>query len=82
MSDAKSIPIYQQMLDLLADGRMHTREELHQLCLPSGIDTVRQRIFHLKARLPVGEAIRSTRIDGVLYYQLVRLLASAADGRK
>lgn len=71
-----------KMLRLLSDGEPHPVSELHELCLPSGRKAVRTNILALRKALPPGEAILCTIRNRKTYYQHVRLLASANDGRR
>lgn len=72
-----------RMMELLADGRAHTRAELHA-CLwdtESDVKNVRSHIALLRREIrPQGQDIVCEILNRVTYYRLVRLLASAYDG--
>jgi DNA-binding response OmpR family regulator len=72
-------PTQVRMLALLADGRMHTKEEL-QLCLSdelSGFNAVRIHLTYLRKKLrPIGQDILCEYNQHKYFYRHVRLLAS------
>ncbi len=77
-------PTQKAMLCVLADGRPHTREELHA-CLPDELGALSNIQNHIAA---IRKTLRSRGEDIVceyhkrsLYYRHVRLLASTHDGR-
>lgn len=71
-------PTQQAMLDVLAGGRPHTRDELHA-CLPDELGEANNVHAHLSAirkRLrSKGEDIVCRRLTGVPLYTWVRLVA-------
>lgn len=69
------------ILELLSDGRPHTREDLHECCGPSSIAVVRVHVHNLRKELPSNEDIVCRTINGKTHYQHVLLLPSAYDGR-
>lgn len=72
----------QAMVDILSDGMPHTREELHACCGPSSMSTIRFHLTYIRKKLPPGEDILLRILNRRRYYQWVRLLASAVNGRK
>ena len=70
------------MLDILSDGKRHPRKELHACCGPSRFTIVSVHICNLRKKLPRGQDILCVARDNSHFYQLVRLIASANDGRK
>lgn len=67
----------QAMLAILADGRPHTREELHACCGPSSRSVIQFHISTIRRKLAAkGEDIVCVRRGHSLFYQHVRLLVS------
>lgn len=77
-------PTEQRIIQLLNDGLLHSREEIHT-CLDdelSDISAIRPHITHIRNKLrPFGEDIMCRRHNGSYYYQQVRLVSSGHDGR-
>lgn len=73
------------MLDLLADGISHSREELRAL-LPDelgAISNIRTHLTAIRKQLrPQGRDIICEIRAGQTYYRHVRVLPSANDGRR
>lgn len=83
MSKNGYTPIQKAILEVLSDGRRHTRPEL-LVCLNDELaepTNLQPHITAIRKKLPPSEAIHCINHHGI-YYQHVRLLASAVDGRK
>lgn len=78
-------PTQRRLLDVLADGRQHTAEEL-RTCLGDEMGDpalLRNTIAIMRRRLrPTGYDVTVWRTDNVVAYCLVRLLASPYDGKR
>ena len=76
-------PTQQRIVDLLSDGRAHTREEV-QKCLVDElgpVENIRPHLTSLRKILrPHGKDIACQLLNRKSYYVLVRVLASAVDG--
>lgn len=70
--------VQQRMMKVLSDGVAHRREELHA-CLHDELGPMRNISAHLvmlrRQLRPLGQSISCTRLDGQIYYCLVRLVA-------
>lgn len=77
-------PTQKRMLEVLADGAYHRREELHA-CLGdelSPISSIRVYLSNMRKLLrPQGETISCETRDGVTYYRHARIVASPNDGQ-
>ena len=74
-------PTQKKMLDILADGRIHTKEELHTCCGPSSLSVVAVHIVYLRKKLrPIGQDIVCVFERRRIHYRQVRLLGPADDG--
>lgn len=75
----------QRLFNVLQDGRLHPFQELFD-ALDNDLNSavvVRVHLFHMRKKLrPAGYDITSLKDGGTLRYQLVRLLASAYDGKR
>ena len=78
-------PTQNRMLDVLADGMAHTRQELHA-CLSDELSaetSIQPHITHLRKRLRLkGQDILCEVAGRDVRYRHVRMLASAADGKR
>jgi len=80
--EEKEGTIRSEMLKILSDGLPHTSKELHGCCGPSCRAVVRVHMVHIRKKLRLkGEDVVCVFRQGRYYYQHVRLLASANDGR-
>ena len=70
------LTIKDQMMEILRDGRPHTRQELFECCDPlADISVVRKHVCELRNTIPVGTAILCILINRSIGYQWVRLIA-------
>ena len=73
-----------RILQLLRDGLPHRREEVHA-CLDDDLSALRSITPHLtrlrKKIQPAGQDILAVTTGRITFYQQVRLLNSANDGR-
>jgi len=85
LTNSKFTKTEQLMLNVLADGYPHTREELHA-CLPdelSALGAIKRHLSGIRKKLrPQGQDIICELRDRRPLYRHVRLLASATDGRR
>lgn len=84
MDFSKFPPVQRKMLEVLADGMPHTKEELHA-CLwdeQGPLSNIRAHICIIRKSLqPIGQDIVcEIRRNRKTYYRQVRLLASACNG--
>ncbi len=67
-------PIQRAMLDVLADGHPHTREELHA-CLyddMGAMSNIRAHLTNLRKKLrPAGRDVACERVNGIVRYRLL-----------
>ena len=77
-------PTEHRIIRLLADGLPHRREEVHA-CLDdelSQIESIYPHISKLRRKIqPSGQDILAVTTGRITFYQQVRLLNSANDGR-
>ena len=85
MTNGKFTETEKRMLQVLADGMAHTREELHA-CLPdelSALSAIKRHLTEIRKKLrPQGQDIICQLKDRRPLYRHVRLLASAVDGKR
>lgn len=85
MARADFTPTQRRILDVLADGLPHTREELHG-CLNDDLGTLSNLWAHVsnirKVLRPRGEDIVCVYHLRRLCYRHVRLLANPNDGKR
>lgn len=77
-------PTQVKILQLLSDGKPHTREEIHALLIDElcQIEMVSVHISRIRKHLrPKGEEIICELANRRIHYRHVRLLPSAYDGR-
>lgn len=78
-------PTEAKIMALLSDGLPHTRQEVHA-CLPdelSSITAIKAHLTAIRKHLrPIGQDILCVWVTRKRMYRLVRLVASANDGRK
>lgn len=71
----KLTPTQQRIMDLLADGKGHTREELHK-CMPDELSSIANlyvHVHHLNRRLKQqGQEVVSRYEDGRYLYRHVQ----------
>lgn len=74
----------QAIIDILSDGKPHSRKELHACCGPSLKKVVSTHVVNIRKKLPPGQDIVAVMLNRgkAAFYQHVRRLASANDGRK
>lgn len=72
----------EKIMALLSDGEPHSATEVRELIAPSGRNAVRSQICRLRDTLPREQNIVTILGGDTTFYQLVRRLASANDGRK
>ena len=79
MASNSYTPTQQAILNVLSDGRIHSREELCK-CLGDELSPVTALYFHVssvRSKLQSsGQGIAHFHRNKVSYYQLVRILAS------
>lgn len=69
------------MLEVLADGMAHTREELHAVCGPSSLNVVKTHVARLRKHLRLqGQDIICELAKRRVCYRHVRLLANPYTG--
>lgn len=86
----KPVPIVftateQKIVDVLADGRKHSIEEIQSAIDGefTSIQTIRVHLVYIRKKLPEGEDIISTRLmNRKPAYIWVRLLPSACNGKR
>jgi len=69
--------VRKQMLEILKDGKAHTKQELHACCGPSSISIVSDHISQMRKKLnPAGQNIICVLKNRRIMYQQIRLLAN------
>ena len=73
----------QRMVEILEDGKRHTREELLESCRDelASMDTLYVHISNIRRKIPAGQDILCVFRERRMHYQWVRLLHSPNDGR-
>jgi len=70
-------PTQAKMLEILADGKLHAKEELHVCCGPSSVSVVKLHILNLnKVLRPLKQEILGVMRSRKAYYKHVRMLSA------
>jgi DNA-binding winged helix-turn-helix (wHTH) protein len=80
MANERFTPTQIKLLSLLADGKGHTRQEIHALLYDrlDPVSNIRPHLCHLRRQLrSAGQDIRCELLGGVVSYRLVRVAETA-----
>lgn len=70
------------IVELLSDGNPHCAGMMHEMfCGPTRFQAIATHIVKIRKKLPAGTDIVCRPIRRKSYYQMVRLIASANNGR-
>lgn len=68
-------PTQEKMLEILSDGKPHSRKELHSCCGPSLLRVVGSHLRQIRLKIrPKGEDVVCVIVQRKFMYQHVRLL--------
>ena len=81
-ADCPFTPTERAMLEILSDGKLHTREELKTCCGPCSMPAIKYHLVNIRKKLKKRcEDVVCVRARYGFFYQHVRLLDSPYDGR-